>query len=290
MSCRRLVVALVVMSACTSMQEQYTVRRSNISCDEANRYAYRSMQTLGYDVTDFQVASVGERGGIKGVKHDDHGGTHNVHVSIDCEPKEVVVAASEEQFLKQDLTFTRGFYLSFTSLADHGAETQEWKNQQSGGTAERRRQGRDPPAARAREQARLRRGPRGGRHPRRQGRHPERQRPDLRARPGGDRAATGRGQRQDRADPAARRRRGARPFGGGGSRRRRAVARRDADGESAPAARARRTPAPARRARRGLSVLSRRPLRAGAGDARRRRDRRGGRIPRRVLRRLHDRS
>ncbi len=45
------------------------------------------------------------------------------------------MAASEEQFLKQDLTFTRGFYLSFTSLADHGAETQEWKNQQSGGTA-----------------------------------------------------------------------------------------------------------------------------------------------------------
>ena len=135
MSTRRLVpLGALALAACTSMQEQYAVRRDNVTCDQANRYAYQSMQSLGYDVTAFRVASVGQSGAIKGLRTDDSGSRHNVNVSIDCEPKEVVLRASEEQFIKQDMTFTRGFYLAFTGLADHGAETAAWKNQQSGGT------------------------------------------------------------------------------------------------------------------------------------------------------------
>ena len=128
------VLLLALVAACTSMQERYQVRRSNISCEEANRYAYKSMQSLGYAVTEFRLASVGQKGGIKGTKTDDRGGVHNVNVSIECQPSEVVLSAAEEQFIKQDLTFTRGFYLSFTSLADHGAETAAYKNEQAGGT------------------------------------------------------------------------------------------------------------------------------------------------------------
>jgi len=116
------------------MQEQYNVRRSNISCDEANRYAYKSMQQLGYAVTEFRLASVGQSGRVKGTRTDDRGNNHRVNVAVDCQPSEVVLTASEEQFIKQDLTFTRGFYLTFTSLADHGAGAAEWKDKQSGGT------------------------------------------------------------------------------------------------------------------------------------------------------------
>lgn len=115
------------------MQQQYNVSRSNISCDEANRYAFRSVRSLGYTITEFRLAEIGKEGLLRGTKPGDRGEILNGTVSIRCEPGEVFLAASEERFLSQDLTFSRGFFLTFTSLADHGAENATWAEEKSGG-------------------------------------------------------------------------------------------------------------------------------------------------------------
>ena len=127
-------MAAAMITACASLQEQYNVRRSNLSCEEANRYAHQSMRSLGYTVTEFRLASLGQEGMIRGTKPGERGEIHTGRVLIRCEPGEVLLSAAEEQFIKQDLTFTRGFFLAFTSLADHAAERVSWEQQRSGGT------------------------------------------------------------------------------------------------------------------------------------------------------------
>lgn len=133
---RRVALAFALaVAGCTSLQEQYNVHRSNLSCEDANRYAFQSMRGLGYSVTDFRLATDRREGVVKGTKTGDRGETHTGIVHIRCEPGEVILSAAEERFLSQDLTFTRGFYLTFTSIVDHASEGAAWAQVQSGGTA-----------------------------------------------------------------------------------------------------------------------------------------------------------
>lgn len=133
---RRLLLAVVVVAgACTSMQSQYAVRRSNISCDQANRYAFQSMKTLGYVVTSFEPAAVGRAGVLRGRKTEEGRSDRDGIVRIACDAGEVRLDAAEEQLLSQDLTFTRGFYLAFTGIADHAGAGAAYAEEQSGGTA-----------------------------------------------------------------------------------------------------------------------------------------------------------
>ncbi len=127
-------LAVVLVAGCTSMQEQYSVRRSNISCEEANRYALQSLRTLGYEVKEFRLAAIGREGFLKATRSAESDTASSGTVTIRCEPNEVVLKAADEQFLKQDLTFTRGFYISFTNLADHGEESAAYQKKLEGGT------------------------------------------------------------------------------------------------------------------------------------------------------------
>ena len=137
--CSRLAVGcvlVVMLVACTSMQSQYDVRRSNLSCDQANRYAFQSMKSLGYTVTDFEPAALGRDGVLRGSKTEEAAGRSSRHdgvVRIACDASEVRLEAAEEQFLSQDLTFTRGFYLAFIGIADHSTAGAAYAEEQSGG-------------------------------------------------------------------------------------------------------------------------------------------------------------
>lgn len=129
----------VLLLACTSMRSQYNVRRNNLSCDQANRYAFQSMKSLGYTVTDFEPAAVGRPGVLRGSRTEERSGYSSSHdgiVHITCDPSEVRLEAMEEQFLSQDLTFTRGFYLAFTGIADHSTAGAAYAEEQSGGVTE----------------------------------------------------------------------------------------------------------------------------------------------------------
>jgi hypothetical protein len=130
--------AVLAVAACTPMHSQYGVRRSNLSCEEANRYAFQSMKSLGYAVTSFEPAAVGRDGVLRGAKSDDDGRSsgHPGIVHISCAPTEVRLDAQQDQLLSQDLTFTRGFYLAFTGIADHAGTGVAYADEQSGGTTE----------------------------------------------------------------------------------------------------------------------------------------------------------
>jgi hypothetical protein len=125
-----LVALAVLVTGCPSVQQQYVVRRANLSCDDANRYAFDSMRSLGYSVGQFRLARVGEPGTIKATRGGDH-----VTVDIRCEPNGVeAFGAKDESLLKEDVTFSRGFFLAFTGLADHGPENAAQKERETGGT------------------------------------------------------------------------------------------------------------------------------------------------------------
>lgn len=131
--------ASTTVLACTPMHSQYVVRRNNLTCDQANRYAFRSMKTLGYTVTTFEPAALGRRGVLRGNKTEDAsaraaGGDGVVHIT--CDPTEVRLEAEQDQLLSQDLTFTRGFYLAFTGIADHATSETAYAEERSGGVAE----------------------------------------------------------------------------------------------------------------------------------------------------------
>lgn len=130
-------VGLLVVFGCTSMHSQYNVRRSNLSCDQANRFAFQSMKSLGYNVTTFEPAAVGRNGILRGTKAEEgHSSGHDGVVHITCDASEVRLEAAEEQLLSQDLTFTRGFYLAFTGIADHSTINAAYAEEQTGGTTE----------------------------------------------------------------------------------------------------------------------------------------------------------
>jgi hypothetical protein len=135
---RTVAVAVLIVSAvaCTPMHSQYAVRRSNLTCDQANRYAFQSMKSLGYTVTSFQPAAVGRAGVLRGNKVEEGKSGRDGVVHIACEASEVRLDAAEEQLLSQDLTFTRGFYLAFTGIADHATTNAAYADDQAGGAVE----------------------------------------------------------------------------------------------------------------------------------------------------------
>lgn len=133
-----LLVVLVWLFACTPMHSQYAVRRSNLTCDQANRYAFQSMKSLGYNVAVFEPAAIGRPGQLRGRKTEETGGRTSSRdgvVHIVCDAGEVQLDAAEDQMLSQDLTFTRGFYLAFTGIADNSTAGAAYAEEQSGGVA-----------------------------------------------------------------------------------------------------------------------------------------------------------
>ena len=131
-----LLALAALVGGCPSVQQQYVVHRANLSCDDANRYAFESMRSLGYTVGQFRLAKIGAPGVIKATRPGERGGEDHVTVDIKCEANGVeAFGAKDEAILKQDMTFSRGFFLAFTGLVDHGPETAAWNEQRSGGTA-----------------------------------------------------------------------------------------------------------------------------------------------------------
>lgn len=129
-----LLLAVLVAGCASSMQKQYNVRRDNVSCEEANRYAFRTMRNMGYEVTTFEPAQLGRPGLLKGRQDDERRGLHYVTVHVACEPDgQVLLDASRDEILKQDIEFSRGFFLTFTSFADNAARNAAYAEEQSGG-------------------------------------------------------------------------------------------------------------------------------------------------------------
>ncbi len=110
---------LCALAACTPPIRQFDLNNQALTCDQANNYALRTLQAMGFTVTAFQPAAIGRTGRLRGTREER--GTQNVTVVVTCNGKSVDIDASEDGKLLGQLEFKRGFYLSFTGIAQAAA-------------------------------------------------------------------------------------------------------------------------------------------------------------------------
>lgn len=130
-------MALVLsVAACTTPLAQYQLRSLALSCDDANRASYRTLDALGFTVTAFTPAPAGGRGQAKGARGPGpHGGAQNVTVDIECALTGASVDAHEDGRVLGQIDFKRAFYLSFTSSVTMDERRREMDAQVAQGTA-----------------------------------------------------------------------------------------------------------------------------------------------------------
>jgi len=108
-------LALSLLAACTSQLRQFDLNDRPLTCEQANQYAYRSIQVMGFAITEFEPAAIGRPGTLRGWR-EHYDGTQRVTVAITCAAATAGVIASEDGRFLGQLEFKRGFYMTFTSL------------------------------------------------------------------------------------------------------------------------------------------------------------------------------
>jgi len=116
------VVCCLALAACTPPIRQFDLNNQALTCAQANDYALRTLQAMGFTVTAFQPAAIGRTGRLQGTREER--GTQDVTVVVTCNGKSVDIDASEDAKLLGQLEFKRGFYLSFTGIAQAAAVTE----------------------------------------------------------------------------------------------------------------------------------------------------------------------
>jgi len=108
-------LALSLLAACTSQLRQFDLNDRPLTCEQANQYAYRTLQVMGFAITEFEPAASGQPGTLRGWR-EHYDGTQRVTVAIACSGATAGVTASEDGRFVGLLEFKRGFYMTFTSL------------------------------------------------------------------------------------------------------------------------------------------------------------------------------
>lgn len=102
------------LAACTPPIRQFDLNNQPLTCEKANDYVLRTLQTQGFTVTAFQPAAIGRAGTLRGTREER--GTQNVTVYVTCNGKSVDIDASEDGKFLGQMEFKRGFYLAFTGI------------------------------------------------------------------------------------------------------------------------------------------------------------------------------
>lgn len=113
---------LCALAACTPPIRQFDLNNQALTCEQANDYSLRTLQSMGFTITAFQPAAIGRTGRLRGTREER--GTQDVTVDVTCNGKTVDIDASEDGKLLGQLEFKRGFYLSFTGIAQAAAVTE----------------------------------------------------------------------------------------------------------------------------------------------------------------------
>src|SRR5262245_25233450 len=114
--CRLLVLLLVVAITACFAPKRYAVERPGLDCPRAMRVARRTMDTLGYTITEM-VEPKGERvpGVIAGTKTSPDGSVKSGRVRIVCTPSGADLQPIEDSVMP-NYEFSRAFGYSFKSL------------------------------------------------------------------------------------------------------------------------------------------------------------------------------
>jgi hypothetical protein len=111
---RRVVVLLLLAAGCPP-PAQYREVRPGLSCDRATRVAYRTLNELGYTVTELVPATPGSDGTVAGTKKRRDGTQTTGRVRIECDAQGAKLVPIEDSVVP-DYEFSRAFGYSFKSL------------------------------------------------------------------------------------------------------------------------------------------------------------------------------
>lgn len=128
---------IALLAACTPPIKQYEMREQSISCDEANRFTYDTLVSMGYGITSFEPASPSRPGKARASrKNPVSGGREPVTVLIACRAGGVDIDASEDGKLLGQIDFKRAFHITFSSVRSMATARAEQEKRQAAGTAE----------------------------------------------------------------------------------------------------------------------------------------------------------
>jgi hypothetical protein len=105
----------VTLSACATPISQYRLRDQKLTCEQANQYAFRTLQGMGFTITEFEPATPAHAGKMRGTREEL--GTQKVTVRVTCTGTGADLDASEDGKWLGQIDFKRGFYLAFTANA-----------------------------------------------------------------------------------------------------------------------------------------------------------------------------
>ena len=110
---RWLTLFVVALLGCPA-PKQFSVERPGLDCDRATRVTYRTMNQLGYKVTDLVPATPARPGLVVGTKPGTDG-VITARVRIQCDARGAVLQPLEEDLIPT-YDFSRSFDYSFKSL------------------------------------------------------------------------------------------------------------------------------------------------------------------------------
>ena len=137
---------LLALAGCASAPiHQWDLVDQPISCDEANRLSYRTVDAMGYTVTAFVPATAGGSGTIKGSRQTKTTPPEEQRITVDitCAASGVTLTASRDGVLMEQMDTKRGFQNTFLNVQSMGAAQQQLDEQIRSGTAPASQQRRD---------------------------------------------------------------------------------------------------------------------------------------------------
>lgn len=136
---RRLAIipAFLALAACNAPIKQYDLKDQPLTCDDANRLSYRTLEAMRFKVSEFQPAAPGQRGVIKASRtaSGDSKETQGATVTIDCTPTGADIDASEDGAFLNQLEFKRAFNHAFVNVVSMRDSRQQLDEQIRAGTA-----------------------------------------------------------------------------------------------------------------------------------------------------------
>src|SRR5262245_24940611 len=142
---RPYILVFFMLAACNPPIKQFELNNQPLTCDEANRAAYRTIEAMRFKVSDFQPGAPGQRGVIKASRtvSGSSGETQSVTVTIDCTPAGSDIDASDDAAWLSQMEFKRAFHHAFVNVVSMRAANQQLENEVLAGTAPASQQRRD---------------------------------------------------------------------------------------------------------------------------------------------------
>jgi len=144
-SSRRVALAVAVLSGCALSGSQWEVKDRPLTCEEANRITYRTIEAMRFRVSAVEPAAPGQRGTIAASRpvRGAPGQTQAMTATIDCAPSGVSVEVRADGVLAPQLELQRGFYQTFANVQAMRIAEAELAAQVRAGTAPAAQQRRD---------------------------------------------------------------------------------------------------------------------------------------------------